>query len=128
MPNPYAPEAAVLLEQSPLSMPPGVVASASPEQERHLPLYLDQLVRFAAEGGDEPPAKLSDLVALRIERLPAARRRVLQAIAVLGDGAPVERDGHTKRRVGVEHLRDAFRSPRARHATRRHELDPVVLR
>jgi serine/threonine-protein kinase len=50
-----------------------------------LPLYLDQLVRFAGEGGSDPPARLADLVALRIERLAPATRRVLQALAVLGD-------------------------------------------
>jgi serine/threonine-protein kinase len=50
-----------------------------------LPLYLDQLVRFTFEGGSSPPARLADLVALRIERLAPATRRVLQALAVLGD-------------------------------------------
>ncbi|HEY3592837.1 MAG TPA: AAA family ATPase, partial [Polyangiaceae bacterium] len=50
-----------------------------------LPLYLDQLVRFAGEGGSDPPTRLADLVALRIERLAPTTRRVLQALAVLGD-------------------------------------------
>jgi serine/threonine-protein kinase len=50
-----------------------------------LPLYLDQLVRFGSEGGSDPPARLADLVALRIERLAPATRRVLQALSVLGD-------------------------------------------
>jgi serine/threonine-protein kinase len=51
------------------------------------PMYLEQLVRYTREGGEEPPQKLADLVALRIERLDAQARRLLQAIAVLGDAA-----------------------------------------
>jgi serine/threonine-protein kinase len=50
-----------------------------------LPLYVEQLVRFSMEGGTEPPSRLADLVALRIERLSPAARRTLQAAAVLGD-------------------------------------------
>jgi serine/threonine protein kinase len=50
-----------------------------------LPLYVEQIVRFSMEGGTEPPGRLADLVALRIERLSPAARRVLQALAVLGD-------------------------------------------
>jgi serine/threonine-protein kinase len=49
------------------------------------PLYVDQMVRFAAEGGTNPPARLADLVALRIERLPSDARRVLQAVSAVGD-------------------------------------------
>jgi serine/threonine-protein kinase len=49
------------------------------------PLYLDQVLRFAREQGGQPPARLADLIALRVERLPADARRVLQAVAVLGD-------------------------------------------
>lgn len=51
------------------------------------PLYLDQLVRFGLEGGSEPPARMADLIALRIERLPQDARRTLQAVAVIGDAA-----------------------------------------
>jgi serine/threonine protein kinase/tetratricopeptide (TPR) repeat protein len=49
------------------------------------PLYLDQAIRFGREHGGQPPARLADLIALRVERLPADARRVLQAVAVLGD-------------------------------------------
>jgi serine/threonine protein kinase len=49
------------------------------------PLYLDQVIRFGREHGGQPPARLADLIALRVERLPADARRVLQALAVLGD-------------------------------------------
>ncbi|MCC6522616.1 MAG: protein kinase [Polyangiaceae bacterium] len=52
------------------------------------PMYVEQLVRFAHDGGADAPASLGDLLALRIERLPADARRVLQALAVLGDDAP----------------------------------------
>ena len=49
------------------------------------PLYLDQVLRFSREQGGVAPARLADLIALRVERLPADARRVFQAIAVLGD-------------------------------------------
>lgn len=49
-----------------------------------LPLYLEQLVRFERDAGTSPPPRLGDLVAARFARLPADRRRVLQAVAVLG--------------------------------------------
>ncbi len=49
------------------------------------PLYIDQLIRFNLEGGSDPPARMADLIALRIERLPIEARRTLQALAVVGD-------------------------------------------
>lgn len=49
------------------------------------PLYIEQLGRFIQEGGTQPPARLADLIALRIARLDTSERRVLQALAVLGD-------------------------------------------
>ncbi|MBK6692357.1 MAG: protein kinase [Myxococcales bacterium] len=51
------------------------------------PLYLDQLVRFQREGGTGAPPRLADLIALRVERLSAPARRLLQALAVIGDEA-----------------------------------------
>jgi serine/threonine protein kinase len=65
-----------------ISLLPG---APDPHHTTVLPLYLDQLVRFTYEGGSSPPARLADLVALRIERLAPATRHVLQALAVLGD-------------------------------------------
>lgn len=59
------------------------------------PLYIDQLVRFGMEGGSDPPARMADLIALRIERLPPDARRLLQAVAVVGDAS----DEATLRRV-----------------------------
>jgi len=49
------------------------------------PLFLDQVLRFGREQGGQAPTRLADLIALRVERLPADARRVLQAVAVLGD-------------------------------------------
>jgi serine/threonine-protein kinase len=54
------------------------------------PMYVDQLIRFTQEGGKSPPPRLGDLIAQRIERLNADARRVLQAIAVLGDDTPAD--------------------------------------
>ena len=51
------------------------------------PLYLDQLLRFMREQGGGAPARLADLIALRVERLPPHARRALQAVAVAGDNA-----------------------------------------
>jgi serine/threonine-protein kinase len=57
------------------------------DARRVAPMYVEQLLRLGAEGGGEPPTLLSDLVALRVGRLPAEARRVLQAVSVLGDSA-----------------------------------------
>jgi serine/threonine-protein kinase len=50
-----------------------------------LPMYVEQMVRFSLEGGESPAPRLGDLVAQRIERLRADARKMLQAVAVLGD-------------------------------------------
>jgi len=52
-----------------------------------VPLYIEQMVRFVREQGTAAPPRLADLLALRVERLHADARRVLQAIAVTGDDA-----------------------------------------
>ena len=59
--------------------------STGSDQKTVPPLYIEHLVRFNLEGGGEPPARIADLIALRIERLPPDARRTLQAVAVLGD-------------------------------------------
>lgn len=51
------------------------------------PLYVEHLLQFQNEGGGEPPAKLADLIAVRIDRLEQQTRQVLQAIAVAGNAA-----------------------------------------
>jgi serine/threonine protein kinase len=52
------------------------------------PLYLEQLLRWHAEEAvrQSPPRRLAELVEWRIRNLPAAQRRTLQAIAVVGGG------------------------------------------
>jgi serine/threonine-protein kinase len=51
------------------------------------PLYVDQLVRYMREQGAQPPSRLADLIAQRVERLPAGARRALQAFSILGDSS-----------------------------------------
>lgn len=55
-----------------------------------LPLHLDQLVRWNTEGGGTAPERMVDLIAARIERLPVHARRVLQALAILGEAICAE--------------------------------------
>ena len=55
-----------------------------------VPLYLEQLLRFLREESGDVPAALADIIAVRVERLPADARRVLQAAAVWGDDATDE--------------------------------------
>jgi tRNA A-37 threonylcarbamoyl transferase component Bud32/tetratricopeptide (TPR) repeat protein len=56
-----------------------------PEDQGVLPLYVEQLVRFSLEGGNNPPRRLADLMAHRVDTLEPDARRALQAVAVLGD-------------------------------------------
>jgi serine/threonine-protein kinase len=51
------------------------------------PLYLEHLLRFLREESGGVPEALADLIAVRVEHLPADARRVLQAAAVWGDDA-----------------------------------------
>lgn len=55
-----------------------------------LPLYLEQIEALGAHGGEVAPPRLADAVAQRIDRLDAEGRRLLQAIAVLGDRCTLE--------------------------------------
>ncbi|MCU0690984.1 MAG: protein kinase [Polyangiaceae bacterium] len=67
------------------------------------PMYVEQLIRFLHERGTEPPTNLADLIALRIARMDARARRVLQAVAVLGVGAtPVHIGKLVERGADVE--------------------------
>lgn len=50
-----------------------------------LPMYIEQVLRYASEGGSDPPSRLADLIALRVDSLEPNARRTLQALAVLGD-------------------------------------------
>ena len=58
---------------------------ASQPVPRVPPLYVEHMLRFIGEGFEDPPTKLADLIALRIERLAVDARRVLQAVSILGD-------------------------------------------
>lgn len=49
------------------------------------PLFIEQLLRFAFDGGTDPPARLADLISRRVATLMPRARRVLQALGVLGD-------------------------------------------
>ena len=50
-----------------------------------LPMYVEQLTRFSIDGGNDPPPRLADLIAQRVDMLDPDARRALQALAVLGD-------------------------------------------
>lgn len=52
-----------------------------------VPLYLEQMLHFLREESGAVPVGLADLISVRVERLPADARRVLQAAAVWGDDA-----------------------------------------
>ncbi len=66
----------------------GAAANGDGRSRTVSPMYVEQLLRFTQEGGKSPPPRLGDLVAQRIERLNADARKVLQAVAVIGDDAP----------------------------------------
>jgi serine/threonine-protein kinase len=113
-------QAVTLADVSPTSLPP-LADDGGDSSTLLLPMYVEQVARFAAEGGAEPPAGLADVLATRIERLPADARRVLQAVAVLTDGAAgaqlaamlpevKEVDGHVTRleKAGLVVRRDRY--------------------
>ncbi|MBN2191963.1 MAG: protein kinase [Polyangiaceae bacterium] len=50
-----------------------------------MPMYVEQLVRHTQEIGGDPPPRLVDLIAQRIDFLEQNARILLQALAVLGD-------------------------------------------
>lgn len=54
------------------------------------PLYVEQLLRFALEGGSDPPPRLADLISHRMATLEPRARRVLQALGVLGDAVEAD--------------------------------------
>ena len=49
-----------------------------------LPMLVEQLAKYVAEGGTSPPMHVVDLIALRVARLKSDTRRVLQSVGVLG--------------------------------------------
>lgn len=49
------------------------------------PLYVEEALSFGLDGGSLPPARLADLIALRLAGLEPEARRYVQALAVLGE-------------------------------------------
>ncbi len=68
-----------------LSRLDAAVVAAAIERAGGNPLFLEQLLRNAMEGGaDQLPGSLRSLVLARFDRLPAADQRILEAASVLG--------------------------------------------
>ncbi|HYQ18561.1 MAG TPA: protein kinase [Polyangiaceae bacterium] len=67
-----------------------------------LPMYVEQVLRYTQEGGSDPPARLADLIALRVDTLDPAARRTLQALAVMGDQVKPETVSEILRGENVE--------------------------
>ena len=65
--------------------PTGRPSSPALSARTIVPLYLEQILRFSREESGVAPPGLADVIAVRVERLPADARRVLQAAAVWGD-------------------------------------------
>src|SRR6187402_2723855 len=59
--------------------------SVSEDAKGVLPMYIEQVLRYSQEGGSDPPARLADLIALRVDTLEPNARRTLQALSVIGD-------------------------------------------
>ncbi|RYE94660.1 MAG: tetratricopeptide repeat protein [Myxococcales bacterium] len=55
-----------------------------------LPLFAEHLLRFARDGGTDPPARLVDLLGQRLEHVSSEGRRALQVVAVLGEPVRAE--------------------------------------
>lgn len=49
------------------------------------PLYVQEALAFGVDGGNIPPARLADLIAMRLASLDATERRYIQALSVLGE-------------------------------------------
>lgn len=49
------------------------------------PLYVREALAFGVAGGSIPPARLADLIALRLAALDPEERRIAQALSVLGE-------------------------------------------
>src|SRR5207247_1458203 len=52
-----------------------------------LPLHVEQVLRYIAEGGGEPYLSLPDTIGARIARLPQEARTLLQVVALAGGEA-----------------------------------------
>lgn len=55
-----------------------------------LPLLVDQTARWMFEGGGQPATRVVDVAASRFDRLPPVARKVLQALALIGEAIPTQ--------------------------------------
>lgn len=76
---------AELFDKTSLLPPP-----STPDSRGLLPLFVEHLLHFARDGGTNPPARLVDLLAQRIEHTTPEARRLLQIVAILGDATQVD--------------------------------------
>jgi serine/threonine protein kinase len=67
----------------------GRIRALNGEGRGVFPMYVEQLLRHAQEIGGDPPPRLADLIAQRVDCLEQNSRIVLQALAVLGDRVEV---------------------------------------
>ncbi|HJZ85150.1 MAG TPA: hypothetical protein VKN99_08285, partial [Polyangia bacterium] len=70
------------LSEAPHSLTESIMAASA-----GLPLHVEQILRFIAEGGGEPYPSLADTIGARIARLPQEARTLLQAVAIAGGEA-----------------------------------------
>jgi serine/threonine-protein kinase len=69
---------------------PWLGAKARPSAATLTPLHVEQLVAWARETQEQPPASMADLIVRRVQRLSADSRHALHALAVWGDDARAE--------------------------------------
>jgi serine/threonine-protein kinase len=79
------PPAAVARVLKPLKLGGSLANSTHVGMRGVPPLYVEQVLRFVSEGGGEPPPRVADLIEHRTDTLNPEPRRVMQAIAILGD-------------------------------------------
>lgn len=53
-----------------------------------VPMLVDQTSRWMFEGGGQPASRVVDVIASRFDRLPPVARKVLQALALVGEASP----------------------------------------
>jgi hypothetical protein len=100
-----------------------------------LPLYVDQVLRYLGEGGSDPPQRLADLIALRVDTLEPSSRRALQALCVVGNGARTATLGEVlQNKDGLDQALEELgragmvaRDPQGGHRTTHPLLRDVVL-
>jgi hypothetical protein len=86
----------------------GIPSPVEGEKDRLVePLYVEQHLRWRAEAPNEtPPRTLIEIVEARLQALPPAQRRALQAVAVAGASSLDELDLLTQRPEGLREAVD----------------------